>query len=394
VDDPQTINKPIAYKIAQASHHLAAAKKNNSSCIGLGFGFHEASANIIWALNKMLGSSCWFSTLKARLGLPESEMAHLPDDPEAIAKAFTFETDHKELFDTELQAQVGVYFSYNTRNNILFGDIKNGYERDYTDTVSELFASGISVETLLELPKDSNKYSVLILPSALCLSEEEISSLESYMADGGRVIATGPFGLCDGNGEKSVKTFVAKYNVDMLFEEPERDDDFWDGEWQSSIKPKACSNPAEWHDIAENFIWHPMRLQDNDPSLNLAEKVKGYMREEEIEVLSSNGYLSSLHRSKDDEDLLVLQMLAKDYDVKMDKELDARRKHRSRVNLITDAHAKNVSREVLLKTNYAIKDIEALSPFSSEKAKIIQEDSELKVILPQNCAYVMIKLKR
>jgi hypothetical protein len=393
VNDPQTINKSIAYKIAQTSHHLAAAKNNNYICVGMGFGFSEASANIIWALNKMLGSSCWFSTLKARLGLPNSEISHLPDDPEAISKAFSFESKHNELFDTELLSQVGVYFSYNTRNNSFFGDIKNGYEQDYTDTVSELFSAGISVDTLLELPKEPSVYSLVILPSALCLSEEEIRMIKSYITNGGQVIATGPLGLYDGNGEQPLESFASKYNVDIRFEEPERKDDFWEGEWQTSITPDACSNIAKWHTFTHNFYWHPMRLQDHEISLNLVEKTKDLMHEEKIEILNSDGYLSSLHRSRNDKDLLILQMIAKEYDVKIDEELDRKRKHRSRINLITEVVAKNVSQEIILKINSTLKEIKVFTPFNSEKARVSQNDSNLKVTLPLNCSYVIYKIR-
>jgi hypothetical protein len=392
VDDPKTVNKSIAEKLSLSSHHLAAAKLKNLSCVGQGYGFTEPSANIIWALNKMLGSSCWFSTLKGRLGLAESEISHLPDDAAAIAKAFSFEYKHKELFDTQLVSQIAVYFSYNTRNNSFFGDIRNGYEQDYTDTLTELFSAGISAETLLDLPKDKNEHPVLVVPSALCLSDTERETLKKYMKAGGKVIATGACGLYDGNGEKSEFPFLSNYGADIVFSEPERKDDFWDGNWQAETKCQACGNAAQWYELETNLLWHPMRLQDENPP-DLCDKVKGFTAAAPVEVINAEGYLTTLHSSNIEDETLVVQMLSAEYNVEIDKELDAKRKHRSRVNLITGVKPKNVTRNIVLALNVDVEDIKIFTPFNeNSELKISHEASRLNITLPEDCSYAVCKI--
>ena len=84
--------------VINASHHQAAARENGGRCFSTGFGFTEETANIVWAVNKVMGADCWFSTLKDRLGLPERILRTLPDEWDVIGRAFTFEKEHEALF--------------------------------------------------------------------------------------------------------------------------------------------------------------------------------------------------------------------------------------------------------------------------------------------------------
>ena len=110
-NDTYTVNEPISKKLISASHHQAVAKEKNVRCYGLGFGFSEPTSNVIWAINKVLDSDCHFSTLKPRLGLPESVLEALPEAEDVVGRAYTFEAEHPDLFDAEHFAEVGVYFS-------------------------------------------------------------------------------------------------------------------------------------------------------------------------------------------------------------------------------------------------------------------------------------------
>ncbi len=390
-NDPLTINKSIAEKLALSSHHLAQAKKLGLKCIGQGFGFSEASGNIIWALNKMLGSGCCFSTLKGRLGLADSQMTHLPDDPEIMAKAFSFEHLHDELFESEVLSQVGVYFSYNTRNNTFFGDIKNGYETDYKDTITSLFDAGIPTGTVFDIPENTKEYEVLLLPSVLCLSDNERASLERYLSLGGKVIATGPCGLYDENGNPSTCKFLSKYGVDVIFEEPEGPKNFWEDNWQSTIKSEPCRNQSKWHELDHDLFWHPRRLQDSNPP-DILEILRRFSLTRPIEIDSAQGYLSSLHYSKSNPDVYILHLLAGDYDVEVDEEIELKRKHRSRVNLITAVRAKNVTSEVKLHFNIKVKDIEVFTPFQEKSSKVNIEKNLSSIFLPENSSYVIVKI--
>jgi hypothetical protein len=390
-NDPHTANAPISVKLAKASHHLGVAKAQKLPCVGQGYGFTEPSANIIWALNKMLGGVCWFSTLKGRLGLPASEVVHLPDDAGAVETVFPFEAAHAELYDTELLSQAAVYFSYNTRNNTFYGDLLHGYGEDYMDTVSALLAAGISAETILELPRDTSEHPLLVLPSALCLSAAERDALKSYLDAGGTVIATGPCGLYDGKGDESAQPFLAEYGVAVAFREPEHPRDFWDGDWQSQLRTGPCGNEVKWHEFAPNLCWHPRRLQD-EPAPELCAKVKELAATAAVEVGEAQGYFFSLSRSNREPNTLVLQMLAADYDVEIDEELDAKRNHRTRMNLITGVKPIEVSRTVVLDLHVQARNVEVFTPLNQNgKALVSREGTRLRIALPEDCSYAVCK---
>ncbi len=392
-NDPHTANAPISIKLAKASHHLAVAKTQQLPCVGQGYGFTEPSANIIWALNKMLGGVCWFSTLKGRLGLPASEIAHLPDDAGAVETVFPFEAAHGDLYNTSLVSQAAVYFSYNTRNHTFYGDLQHGYGEDYMDTVAALLAAGISAETVLELPREPGEHPLLVLPSALCLSDAERAALKAFLSAGGKVIATGPCGLYDGKGDESDQPLLAEYGVDVQFSEPERDVDFWDGDWQSQLRSVPCGNEAQWHDLAPNLSWHPMRLQDENAP-DLCAKVKELAAPAAVEVVDAEGYFFTLGRSNCEPNTLVLQMLAADYDVEIDEELDAKRKHRSRMNLITGVKPTGVGRTVVLKLNAESKDVQVFTPLNKNgHAQVSREGSRVTVALPEDCSYAACKFQ-
>jgi hypothetical protein len=97
------------------------------------------------------------------LGLPKKILDTLPNEADIVGEAFGFEKNHPELFDGEFPAQVGVYFSYETRNHTLFGSLNHGYFCDYRETLTALFREGVSLQTVFSFPKDCSTYSVLLL---------------------------------------------------------------------------------------------------------------------------------------------------------------------------------------------------------------------------------------
>ncbi|MBO5269793.1 MAG: hypothetical protein J6B77_03335, partial [Clostridia bacterium] len=180
--DPVTANIPIPDRIVGASHHRAAARERGVRCFTTGYGFTEPSANIIWAVNKLLDLDCCFSTLKARLGLPDHILAQLPTESDVIGRAFSFEKTHPELFSGAQVGQLGVYFSYETRNHTFFGNLNRGYYKDYSDTLEMLSRAGINAHTVFAFPRDTKEYPLVLLPSAAAMTEEEITALHAYLA--------------------------------------------------------------------------------------------------------------------------------------------------------------------------------------------------------------------
>jgi hypothetical protein len=89
--DPVTSNSPISRRLVSSSHHLAVARERGLRCFTTGYGFTEPTANIIWALNKALDQDCCFSTLKARLGLPQDILDSLPEEYDVVGRPYAFE---------------------------------------------------------------------------------------------------------------------------------------------------------------------------------------------------------------------------------------------------------------------------------------------------------------
>ena len=176
----------------------------------MGFAFTEVSANILWALNKMLGSDVWVITLKTRLGLLESVLATLPDEQHIVGKSFGFEAKHPEIFEGNLVGQMGVYFSYETKDHTMFGALNQGYSKDFQEALNMLFKGGICPHTVFEFPEDANKYPVILVPSPYKMLQSELDAMNTYISNGGKVIVCGPSAIpqCDSNLTKCAITEV------------------------------------------------------------------------------------------------------------------------------------------------------------------------------------------
>lgn len=64
--------------------------------------------------------------------------------------------------DRQLVGQLGVYFSYETRNHTLSGALVDGYSKDFSQTIAQLFRDGISPHTIFTIPEDTTDYPVIL----------------------------------------------------------------------------------------------------------------------------------------------------------------------------------------------------------------------------------------
>lgn len=382
--DPVTVNTPVASFMTGFSHHQAVARENGIRAFSTGYGFTEPSANVIWALNKLLDTDCCFSTLKARLGLPEHILKTLPDEPVIIEKPYTFEKEHPELFNGRQVAQVGVFFSYETRNNTFFGALYKGYSADYSETLRLLSKAGIPVHTLLHLPEDTETYSVILLPSAALLTDEEQKKIAAYLQKGGKVLVSGP-------------TILAQ-NQWKLPDRPdlEKPQDFFgtirDGVWykppvwstQSVLAPSE--EPNVWTKLQSGLYYNPHRVSDGQIASSLLELVRGSLNKESVEVLTSQGYMTTLFQNGEQH---VLHFLAEDYDTDIDHQLDEMRYHRSRVNYVNKVVPIGVSRQIQLRAEGVP---QVFLPFGEGEATVASCGDVHTVTLPKNTAYIIIKV--
>ena len=372
--DPKTMNPPIASRIISSLHHLGAADEKGSECVGQGYGFTEPAAGVIWAVNKTVGAACWFSTLKARLGLPDSILATLPDDAAPATTAFSFEKLHPELFNGHPAAQAAVLFPYETRNHTVFGSLFQGVTRDFTDTLELLFRNGITPTVEMQVPTSAAKCPLLLLPSALRLTVKELDALQAFIRSGGVALATGPFAL----GRK----WGAPITVP--------DDFFTSDTWMKTPFPAFPEEPR-WQTLPPGVSWNPCRIQDSESFAgDLLDKVRQHAAALPVEITSAKGFLTLVHQMPDH--ALTIHCLAAEFDTDINHELDAMRYHRSRVNLITKAEPIGTDDRVVLNTRGEVRAFSPLTP--GREPAVSSQDGAVTVTLPEKCPYAVIRLTR
>lgn len=383
--DPVTVNVPVPERLVNFSHHQAVARENGIRSFSTGYGFTEPSANIIWAVNKMLDADCLFSTLKSRLGLPDHILNTLPEESALIGKAFTFEREHPNLFGGRSLARVAVYYSGETRDHTFFGNLQKGYYKDYGATLRAFFEAGISANTVFSFPENAKEYAALVVPSAVKINAEEEKAMQRYIASGGKVIVTGPSAL-------SVCPNGWKLPTRPVLADPA---DFFDGvangvwhkyaDWVSQTQIAPVDEPCVWREVENGLLFNPHRMSEGKITNTLIDTVRGYLGQMPLEVLSAKGYMITLFEK---EDSIILHLLAADYDTDIDHKLDEMRFHRSRVNYVNKVEPVGVEQNVALRFGG---EIEVYTPFDQKESKVERGDGTWRITLPEKTAYAILK---
>lgn len=249
--------------------HLDIARTNAAPCFGLGYGFFPDTAFFIWAVNKFLGSDCWFSTLKGRLDLNPAQFASLADDPELVGEGYNWEKNHSNLFCGQPDADIAIYFSRHTRDN--YAQVPGDYGYDYNASCRELMRAKIACEVRAEIPV-YGRTRCLLLSSVICLGEEQQRQLRHFMEAGGMVIATGPTGHYDGKGNRLAVSWLTQLGIMAELIEPTRPGGF--PPYQNFPKPVQLAGyqkqptassdlPGGWSErrVGQGrFCWRPERM--------------------------------------------------------------------------------------------------------------------------------------
>ncbi len=381
--DTQTVNVKIADRLIGSSHHQAAAKEKGVRCFATGFAFTEQTANIVWAVNKMLDSDCWLSTLKDRLGLPEHILKSLSDETDIVGKAFGFEKEHPELFRGRQIGQLAVFFSYETRKHSFFGNLDKGYYKDYRETLRLLFAQGISPHTVFEFPKDAQEYPLVLSPSAAIMTEDEISALDRYVQAGGTVIATGPFAYpsCPNDWALPTRPSLSSYE-EFLNTNPDTPQS--SGKWVHRTELPHSEEPCQWQTPIKGLYYHPHRICDGTFEDSFLELVRQFAKPLPIKVFHSEGYLTTMFES---ENAITIHLLAEDFDTDIDHALDEMRFHRSRVNFVNKVEPIGVTDTVSVEA-FTLPNV--YIPFSDEKAQTVERNGLIDIHLPHKTSYAIL----
>ena len=280
-------------RVSQLGLHLSITRDAGAKCIGLGYGFFKDTAFFVWAVNKFLGSDCWFSTIKDHLGLPDSQLQELPDEPELIKEAYCWERDHASLFGGEPVANTAVFFSRSTRD--FYGQAsEKDYTDDYSITCHELIRGGIDFEVVTSMPEPGRR-PVLVLSSVICLSQKEREQLDAFLAEGGIIIATGPVGLRDERARPSAAPWLGGYDIDATMAEPERAPGFPPFTQAEPAAPPKCTGryrgqlvaADEWVRVVTGkgvLLWSPGRVQTDAAALALPERVAQRLSPQDVRI--------------------------------------------------------------------------------------------------------------
>ena len=381
--DPKTVNVPLKSRLANSSHHQAAARERGVRAFSNAYVFTTQAANIAWGLSKILDADAWIGMLKARLGLPRHILATLNEEKDIVGEAFGFEKAHPELFRGEFAGQLAVYFSYETRNHTMYGNLNKGYSKDYSDALSLLFRDGICPHTVFDIPKDANTYPLLLLSGVCRMTQEEQSALHNYLNAGGKVIAVGPSCLpgCKHSWNLPTRANVPK---DSFFTTVLPGESWVKGAvWHNQEIPSS-GDADVWSQPLEGMYYHPQRITEQANNQKILELCRRFMKPLPIKVTASKGYLCSIFEA---EDQLTVHFLAEEYDVDIDHELDRIRFHRSRVNLVTKAEPIGI--DGILQFETAVQPT-VYTPFCEDTAKVSMEGNSCTVRLPDKCAYALL----
>ncbi len=383
--DSKTKNVPIPHRLINSSHHQAAAREKGVRAFCTGFAHSTEAANHVWATAKVLDADAWIGTLKTRLGLPWHILNTLPGEEDIVGTAFGFEAAHPELFRGESVGQLGVYFSYETRNHTLYGSLNNGYYKDYGDTLHLLFANGLCPHTVFAFPENASTYPVILLAGVAKMTGEEHAAMARYLAAGGKVIIYGPTAVSGCINSWKLPNRLDIPSADFFTTVP-------DGihvnppDWCKTIRINNFDDPDAWQQPEKGVFYHPHRLGDTNRD-QLLDLVHSMVRPMPVTITKANGYLTTMRR---DGDAIIVQLLAEDYDVDINHKLDSIRTHRSRVNLLTDITPIGVDGNIHIQTN---KIPTVYAPFNQEAATVTQAGSSWQINLPNDCSYALIHFK-
>lgn len=385
--DPVTSNSPISRRLVSSSHHMAVARENGQRCFATAYGFTEATANVIWALNKFMDQDCCFSTLKARLGLPQHILDTLPEECDVVGKPYAFEKEHPELFVAEQIGQAGVYFSYETRNHTCYGNMTNGFYKDYSGTINLLLQNGLSPHTIFTIPTDTSKYPLILLPGVAAMTAEEKTALNTYLAAGGKVIAVGPCAIegCENSWVIPTRPDIA--SPDDFFDTIEYGVWHHDAKWVKEMVLTPTKDAYSWQQPRKGLFYQPHRLHEGSAAQEVIELCHQYCKPLPVQITQSEGYAVTTFEN---ESGIVVHLLATEYDTDIDHHLDEIRFHRSRVNYVNKAEPVGVTRVI---RGIAGKLPKVYTPFHSG-AEVTKDADGFSVSLAEDTSYVILHFEK
>jgi hypothetical protein len=244
-------------------------------CLGMHYGFDPDMFELGWAINRLLGADTWLSTLKGRLNPKGPEADAMPEDQQLLGGYFNWEKANEHLFRGDADAQACVFFSRHTRDH--FGRSHLDFENVYRQACCELFKANITFDVVYDV-KEIQRYKVVVLPAATCMSARQREVFTDFLNDGGAAIVIGPAGLRDEFGQPAEEFFL-RQGLHIEVEQPALPAGYQPSEDPYKLPGIECrgqfqSKPvkaSEWIDFSfgkGKVWWTPaMDITNNTPRL-------------------------------------------------------------------------------------------------------------------------------
>ena len=107
-----------------------------------------------------------------------------------------------------------------------------------------------------------------------------------------------------------------------------------------------------------------------------------------VRAVCAKGFLTTIFESKS---CYVMHLLAEEYDVDIDRELDRIRAHRSRVNIITSAVPLGTDGRIVVESKLPVR---VYAPFCGDAASVERGGDLYTITLPENCAYAILRFAK
>lgn len=273
------------HRLPDILYNQGISQRKKIPSLGLGYAFYPDTAFFVWALDKLMGASTWVSTLKGRLGIPEENLGHLPDEWDIVGEGFNFEKKYQKLFTANPDNRIAVYFSFDTKT--MYGDSEVHYAGRFSQVVQYFFRKNAGFDVVDVVPAP-DKYPFLVLCNAVCLSSATRAQLNSYVQNGGTIIAGGACGLRDGKGNDTARQWLEEFGVKVSLKEPKAKTDiklfFEPGKWplKREIKDLEMTSGSEnlgtdgWLQKSfgkGQFFWTPLSCGENNIAGRLHKKM-------------------------------------------------------------------------------------------------------------------------
>lgn len=380
-------NGTLNSQLASQANLLGIARQNHLPCIGLGYGFSEDAARCVWAFNKFLGSGMWFSSLVHRLGLPDEDMKAMPDDSELLGETFQAELRFKDWFQGDSAAEIAVFYSTATQR--FYGGQQNDFAADYAALCQDLFARGYDANVELTMPSvETSPYSILLVPSAACMSVEEEASLLAWVDAGRRAIVLGPTGFFDEWGNRRQLSFADSFGVPVTLPDLERVPLFPDNCYRA-VTAAECLSSREYWMPRPGLHWFLERSREGLP-VSAAE----FLQEQMPASVPDGWYCRKYH---DRHGRLLLHFLAGEYAQELDCLLESRRDPNSpayrTLRIVKRIRpASGVTRRITLRVPSGCKTAELLLPlFKLSSRALAPYDGTVSFMVPGDCGYFLVR---